>query len=564
MASSRESMRWMSWLVILAYIVFTTWLGHVMAGKQQTIRDFFIGGRQLPWWAVSGSIIATEISAVTLVSVPGMLWAVTGNMTYAVIALGNILGRLVVAWWFIPTFYERDIYSPYEYIGHQLGMVSQRTTSYMFMAGGMMAQGARVLLTAIILQVITGIDIYVCIWIVGFVAVAWTYMGGIVTVIWTDVIQFVIFLTAAVLMLVLALMELQEAGITLGALANTAREHGKLRLFSPNHFDVRENYTLLAGLVAGTIGGLASYGTDQLMVQKAFCCRDARAAKWALVSSCIGQSIMFICLAAGVAMWFFYQKSGLATPVELADIGTDGDRMVPVFLKYRVPSVLAGLIVAGVFAAAISSLEGILAALSEQTLAILRPLGMAGRDEKQSIFISRGAVIAWGIVLCGVASIFQYSLGGDRKNPIIELALGLAGLTAGGILGIFLIALVPRLRVRVTNVVPWAAGLSLLTVFAIVQHAAWAAYVLIPAGILALVLVPVFFGAARGLRGAVVVAVWMVVVWFLYAFKYDNGTGTMVNLTIGWPWRVVLGSGTALIVAHLMSAVVGDARRPAA
>lgn len=548
---------WISWLVIAAYIVFTTWLGHVMSGKQQTIRDFFIGGRRLPWWAVSGSIIATEISAVTLVSVPGYLWAVTGNVTYAVIAIGNILGRILVAVWFIPTYYQRDIYSPYEYIGHQLGPVAQRTTSYLFMIGGMLAQGARVLLTAIILQVITGLDIYLSIWIVGFVAVAWTYMGGIVTVIWTDVIQFAIFLSAAVLMLVLTLMALGEAGVSVGDVWAAASEAGKTRWYHPDWWDLRQSFTLTSGLIAATIVALAAYGTDQLLVQKAFCCRDAKAAQWAIISSCVGQGIMFICLGVGVAMWFFYQRSGLASGGELDAIGADPDRMVPTFLKYRVPSLLAGLIVAGIFAAAISSLEGILAALAEQTIAILRPLGMAGRDEKQAIVISRGAVIAWGMVLCSVACLFQYALGGDKKNPIIDLALGLANFTAGAILGIFLIAFLPGLRVRHAIVVPWAAGFSVLCVFGIAQHAPWAAYAIAGPGVVG-VACALFF--VRGLGGFVLSAGTVAgvgVALFLNRFQYDiDGTATF--LAIGWPWRAPLGLLTAVGFAHAMSMLMGS------
>lgn len=551
-----------SWMVIVAYILFTTWLGHVMSGKQQTIRDFFIGGRQLPWWAVSGSIIATEISAVTLVSVPGFLWAATGNMNYAVIAIGNILGRIIVAVWFIPTYYERDIYSPYEYIGHQLGKAPQRTTSYLFMIGGMLAQGARVLLTAIILEVITGIDIYLSIWIVGFVAVSWTYMGGIVTVIWTDVIQFGIFLAAAVLMLVLTLLALGDAGISIADVWTAANEAGKTSWHHPHWWDLRESYTLTSGLIAATVVALAAYGTDQLLVQKAFCCRDARAARWAIISSCIGQGIMFICLGVGVAMWYFFQRSGLASANELAAIGNDPDRMVPVFLKYRVPSVLAGLIVAGVFAAAISSLEGILAALAEQTIAILRPLGLAGDDQARSIHISRMAVIAWGIVLCGVACLFQYSLGGDKKNPIIDLALGLANYTAGAILGIFLIAFLPRLSVRHAVVIPWAAGFSLACVFGIVQHAPWAGWVIAAAGVVGVVCALRFLPGVAGARVALATVIGVLVVAFLNLYQYESG-GDMRYLTIGWPWRAPLGVVAAVVAAHALSLVMGEGKEAA-
>jgi len=175
-----------SWVIIVLYMIFTTLLGHLLSGKQSTIKDFFLGGRKLPWYAVSGSIIATELSAMTLVGAPAFLWAATGNMQYGVLAIGTITARIIVGFWFVPKYYEEEIYSPYEYIGNQLGMTAQNTTSVLFMIGGMMGQGTRVLLTAIVLQVVTGVPILWSIWIVGAVAVLWTVMGGMTTVIWTD------------------------------------------------------------------------------------------------------------------------------------------------------------------------------------------------------------------------------------------------------------------------------------------------------------------------------------------------------------------------------------------
>jgi Na+(H+)/acetate symporter ActP len=196
-----------SWAVIVVYMILTTWLGHRLSGSHATIRDFFLGGRKIPWYAVSGSVIATELSAMTLVGAPAFLWAASGDMSYAVLAIGTILGRIIVGYVFVPKYYEQEIYSPYEYIGNQLGHRANRITSFLFMMGGILGQGTRVLLTAIVLEVVTGMDIYACIWIVGFVSVVWTWMGGITTVIWTDVIQFLVFAFSSILTLVIVGME---------------------------------------------------------------------------------------------------------------------------------------------------------------------------------------------------------------------------------------------------------------------------------------------------------------------------------------------------------------------
>ncbi|MCK4341744.1 MAG: hypothetical protein KAY37_08485 [Phycisphaerae bacterium] len=183
-------------------------LGAKLAGKQATIRDFFLGGRKLPWPAVAGSIIATEISAVTFISAPAIVFAAGGNFTYLQLALGAILARVIISIWFVPAFYEREIYSPYDYMGHRLGRPVRTVTTGLFMLGAILGQSVRVLLTALILQLMTGLPLGVSIWVIGAIAVAWTLLGGITTVIWTDVVQFVVFVFGIIAALVFVCLKL--------------------------------------------------------------------------------------------------------------------------------------------------------------------------------------------------------------------------------------------------------------------------------------------------------------------------------------------------------------------
>src|SRR6056300_1185436 len=181
------------WAVVGAYLLLTTWVGHLLKVSQSTIRDFFLGGRSLPWPAVSGSIIATEISGVTFIGVPGMVMALQGDFTYLQWAMGSILARIIVGLYFVKVFYENDINSPYDYMGNRLGFGVKKLATILFTIGSILAQSVRVLVAALPLNIVTPLPFEWCIVIIGLFAIGWTLMGGMRTVIWTDVMQFGLF-----------------------------------------------------------------------------------------------------------------------------------------------------------------------------------------------------------------------------------------------------------------------------------------------------------------------------------------------------------------------------------
>ena len=196
-----EGFTLLDWSLVVGYMLLTTWVGHLMSGKQANIKDFFLGGRTLPWWSVSGSMIATEISALTFIGVPGMVFAMQGDWAYLQWGLGSVVARFAVAWWLVPLYYQREIYSPYDFMGDRLGEGVRRLVTLLFSLGSILGQSVRVLVTAIILQVVTGLDARLCIVVIGVIAVIWTFMGGMRTVIWTDVMQFVLFIFGGLLAL---------------------------------------------------------------------------------------------------------------------------------------------------------------------------------------------------------------------------------------------------------------------------------------------------------------------------------------------------------------------------
>ncbi|MFH0943580.1 MAG: hypothetical protein V2A76_00120, partial [Planctomycetota bacterium] len=310
------------WGVVLLYFVLTTVLGARLAGKQATIRDFFLGGRKLPWYAVAGSIVATELSAMTFVAVPFVVFKPGGNFTYLQLGVfGALFARLIVAYVLIPAYYRREIYSPYEYMGNQLGGPVRSMTSALFMLGGILAQSSRVFLTAVVLELILGDSVFGpleaatgisslawAIWTISLVAILWTLMGGITTVIWTDVILFLVFVIGAIVALLVVAAHL-DGGFA--EMFEVGLQADKLTFFDFST-DPTRAYTIWGAAIGATIGMVGVYGTDQLMAQRMFCCKDARDARLAVISSFAGQGVTLLVMLVGVGLFAYYAKHPLS------------------------------------------------------------------------------------------------------------------------------------------------------------------------------------------------------------------------------------------------------------
>lgn len=456
------------WLVVFMYMGLTTWVGHMLRGQQATIKDFFLGGKSLPWWAVSGSIIATEISALTFIGVPGMVYALEGNWTYLQWGIGSIVARFIVGYYLVPLYYEREIFSPYDFMGHRLGEPVKRLVTALFSVGAILGQSVRVLVTAIILKAVTGMEMSHCILIIGAFALAWTLMGGMRTVIWTDVMQFGVFIIGGLLSLFWLwgeigfqqVIDLNRSQVVNGEVID------KLKIFDFST-DPALSFTFWVAILAMPFQNLAAFGTDQLNAQRIFCCGTPRDARKAMLWSSISQVITLMMLAVGAGLFAWYQIYE-ATPAELALMQEDSSNAFPVWIVTVLPTGIKGLIVAGAFAAAVSSLDSILAALSQTTLSAFYGqdhLEKYGQD-KSMLKKSRALVILWAIILSATSlllSMNYYADGGDKS--LIGLAFRMVSYTYGPLLAILFVALFSKH-------IPWSrTGLLVGTVMSVLLSA---------------------------------------------------------------------------------------------
>ena len=553
----------LDWAVVIAYFVATTWIGARLAGKQSTIRDFFLGGRRLPWLAVAGSIIATEISAVTFVSVPFVVFKDGGDFTYLQLGVfGALFARLIVGYVLIPAYYKQEIYSPYDYMGNRLGPAVRKMTTALFTLGGILAQSARVYLTAIVLELLladsvygpleaaTGISTLVwAIWTIGLVAVVWTLLGGISTVIWTDVILFAVFGIGAVTAIVVIAMRLDGGFQEILEVGNAA---GKFKFFDFDP-DPTKTFTIWTAAIASTWFMTGIYGTDQLMAQRMFCCKNEADARKAIIFSWFGQVVTAAVMLVGVGLFAYYR----AFPMEgaAADLFAENpERIFPIFIIDEMPAGLTGLIVAGIFAAAISSLDSILAALSQTVMSAFVLKGSAERspeDERLQVRRGRWLVVGWGVVLCAAAQ----GVGVVREwyPSLLDLALALAAYTSGGLLAGFLIAFLP-LRVDGYGFL-WGAPLSVLLVFAIVWHQPWALIACLLVGTV-LLATWVWLGVRRRVTSLPEKTALLILAIGLVVLVQQKGTIGGVNLA--FPWCAPAGS----IMAFGIAILLGN-RRPA-
>jgi SSS family solute:Na+ symporter len=423
------------WLIVGAYIVGTTAVGHYLKGKQHSTRDFFLGGRSLPWYAVTASTIATTISAITFIGVPALVFAADGNFAYLQLAIGGVIARILVARFLVPLYYEKEFYSPYEYMEDRLGPVVGRITAGMFFLGGILGQGVRVYATALVLELITGWNLTESIVLIAMFSVLWTWMGGIAAVVWTDFVQFFILIIGGIAALIFVTDALPDQWATL---VEVGREADKFRTFDFST-DPRVAFTFWAALIAMPFQNVAVYGTDHLFVQRLLCCRNQREAQKAVLWSILGELVPVLMLTVGVGLFAFYQFHELS-PTLAALVSERTDRIFPAFIISEIPTGLRGLLIAGILSAAISSLDSILAALSQISLTMFyKPFVEPDASEAKLLRVSRLFVIFWGAVLATMAWQFSAS-----ELDLVTLAFSMTTYTWGPMLGLFLLSMVSR------------------------------------------------------------------------------------------------------------------------
>jgi len=401
-------------------------VGLRLAGRQQDATDYFLGHRNLPWWAIMLSIVATETSALTVISVPGL--AVRGNLTFLQLAFGYLIGRIGVAAVLLPGYFAGTQETAYQRLEHRFGPAARRVASGIFLVTRALADCVRIFATAIPLAIITNWSVPAGILAIGIVTVIYTWVGGLRAVVWVDVLQLGVYVLGGVATLMVAL---HLAG-GIGAF-QVAYDHYKLVFLDPS-FSFSRTYTLWGGLIGGALLSAASHGTDHLIVQRLLAARGLSDARKALVGSGIFIIFQFsLFLLVGTALWLAGADR----------VGMRGDAIYPTFVVNHLPAGLAGLVVAGILAAAMSSHASAVNSLASATTHDFYAALTGRRDAAHLLAVGRWATLAWAAVLTAGAIAFR-----RQDTPVVQLALTIASLTYGGLLGTYLLGFWPRARER--------------------------------------------------------------------------------------------------------------------
>ena len=418
-------MRGLDVAVIFAYFAAVIVFGLLLAGRQRSASDYFLGHRGLPWWALMFSVVATETSALTVISVPGL--AARGDLTFLQIAFGYLVGRIGVAALLLPGYFQGTQDTAYQRLEHRFGPLARRVASGVFLFTRALADCVRIFATAIPLAIITHWSMPVGIIAIGFVTLVYTWVGGLRAVVWVDVIQLGVYLLGGIATLIVAT---HIAG-GIGAF-DRALDAGKLHVVDFS-FSFTKTYTIWGGLIGGALLSAASHGTDHLIVQRLLAAKNLRDAQRALIGSGLFIIVQFaLFLLVGTSLWL----AGADQP------GMRGDAIYPTFIVTHLPEGLAGLAVGGILAAAMSSHASAVNSLaSASTHDFYAPI-TGRREPEQLLRVGRLLTLVWTVILVAGAITFQ-----DQNTPVVQLALSVASLTYGALLGTYLLGgMWPRAR----------------------------------------------------------------------------------------------------------------------
>lgn len=479
--------------IIFGYFILVVGVGIYAGRRERNIGDFLVGGRSVPWPAVLGSIVATEVSAATFLAVPGVGFA--ENLNYLQFGVGSVLARVFIAIFFLGAFYQAQCFSIYEYLRQRFGECSHYTASIYFLITRLLASGVRLMIAATGVSVIMDVSLWICLLVFAVLTIIYTATGGIKAVIWTDCIQGVVFISAGIAVLWFVLKQL---GWEL--FISTAGEAGRLEVFRFQVPDSDNIWTTISdpqwfwiAVLFGFVSSAAAFGCDQDSTQRMLSCKDARRARLSLVcSGFISIPIAFLFLMVGVALYVYFQIQ------PNAQLPEEADKAFPFFIANELPTGMKGLLLAGVLAAAMSSLDSAMAALGSSALVdLIRPLSRDRISVRGLLWFSRGLTILFAVLIVAIA--WKLQDGGQ----FLWLAFQITSITYSGLLGVFLLGLLTR------------RGNDRLNLLAMIV-------------------------------GSVVVAVLL----FLNSRGYSN---------IGWTWFLFLGTSMTFLVGCLGRGEVGKA-----
>jgi len=405
--------------IIVVYLVGITLFGAHFRRGQQTLRDYFLGGRTAPWWAIACSIVATETSTLTIIGTPAIAFA--GNLGFLQLVLGYMVARVILCMVLIPQYFQGQFYTAYQLLEKRFGSRMKSAAAIVFMGTRALAEGVRISAIGKIVSVAFGTGERWSIAIVAALTLVYTFEGGMRAVIWTDVAQFALYLTGSVAAFFLLLHKIPGGWPEVTKAAAAAG--GKLRVFD-FALSLTKSYTFWSGLLGGTFLTMASHGTDQTMVQRLLSARSERDSKEALLASGVVVFVQFaLFLVLGVMLFVFAQHASL--PIQ-----GDTDRIFPEFIVRNMPIGMVGLVLASIFAMAMSNASGSLNSLASSSVIDLGA-GGTGTSPAQQLTRSRRMTLIWGVAL-GLLGLIPW-------GGVLEAGLTIASITYGGMLGVFLL-----------------------------------------------------------------------------------------------------------------------------
>jgi SSS family solute:Na+ symporter len=468
------------YFVLLVYLAGITVFGTRFRKAQRSVKDYFVGARQTPWIIICLSIVATETSTLTLIGVPALAYGTYarpeqgGTLTYLQVLIGYIVGRFVIARLFLPSYFRGELLTAYALLEHRFGAATRRAAAALFLILRALAEGVRVFAASLVLSAVLKSSFpseHLWLWsivIVGMLTLIYTFEGGIAAVIWTDLIQFVIYIGGS-LLAAYELVHLIPGGW--GGFLDAARAAGKLQIWS-FRWDLTVPFTFWAGVIGGTFLTNATHGTDQLLVQRLLTCRDLRDSQKAIITSgfiVLAQFVLF--LGIGIMLFAYYQHAPRPSI-------TTNDEIFPAFIVSTLPHGLSGLVIAAIFAAAMSNLSGSLNSLASTTvLDFYNPLTGGRTSDRGLLALSKWCTAGWGVVLIAIAIMAR------GWGSVFTAGLTVASIVYGPMLGAFLLGVLTR-RATATGAMAgmFVSAASMLGIWW-TTTLAWTWYVLVGTGI---------------------------------------------------------------------------------
>jgi solute:Na+ symporter, SSS family len=466
----------LDYTVLLVYLAGITAFGARFRRSQRTVRDYFLGSRRTHWLIISLSIVATETSTLTLIGVPALAYGIYarpelgGSLTYMQVVAGYVVARVVIALVLVPAYFDGDMMTAYELLRKRFGTRAKRFAASLFLVMRALAEGVRVYAASLVLAAVLAASVpglpNLWLWAivaVGVLTLVYTFEGGIAAVIWTDLIQLIIYVAGSMLA-ACELVHLVPGGWH-GVLADAAAA-GKLDVVSWS-IDPRLPFTFWAGLVGGCFLTMASHGVDQLLVQRLLTCRNRRDAQKAIVVSGVIVFVQFLLFLSIGLMLHAYYATHPAPPM------SSTDEVFPAFIVRSLPHGIAGLVIAAVFAAAMSNLSGSLNSLASSTmLDFYQPIWAPRAADADLLRLSRWLTAAWGVLLIGIAILAR------GWGSVFTAGLTIASIVYGPMLGAFLLGVLTTWATERAVMIGIAVSLAVMILVRLFTPLAWTWYVL--------------------------------------------------------------------------------------